>query len=111
MTVHLGWGPYGPTGRLVLVTTWATRHGYNVRHDRLVPTLVGAGMFGGPAVVMAACGLAHTLVVTHIGALGLSRHNVKLGDIVQCMSTWAFQQFFDQTAMPSRSKLTLIFEP
>ena len=28
------------------------RQGYNGRHDRPVPTLVGAGMFGGPAVVM-----------------------------------------------------------
>ena len=28
------------------------RQGYNGRHDRPVPKLVGAGMFGGPAVVM-----------------------------------------------------------
>ena len=38
--------------------------------DRLVPTLVGAGAFGGSAVVMAACGQStHTLVVTQDGAL------------------------------------------
>ena len=36
---------------------------------RLVPTLVGAGAFGGSAVVMAACGGSHTLVVTQDGAL------------------------------------------
>ena len=36
---------------------------------RLVPTLVGAGAFGGSAVVMAACGHSHTLVVTQDGAL------------------------------------------
>ena len=62
------------------------RQGYNGRHDRPVPTLVGAGMLGGPAVVMAACGRARTLVVTHIGALGLSRYKAKLGEIVQCVS-------------------------
>ena len=36
---------------------------------RLVPTLVGAWAFGGTPVVMAACGYAHTLVVTYDGAL------------------------------------------
>jgi hypothetical protein len=34
-----------------------------------VPTRVGPGAFGGSAVVMAACGAAHTLVVTQDGAL------------------------------------------
>ena len=37
--------------------------------DRLVPTLVGAGTFGGSAMVMAACGNNKTLVVTRDGAL------------------------------------------
>ena len=36
---------------------------------RLVPTLVGAGAFGGSAVVMAACGGFHMLVVTQDGGL------------------------------------------
>ena len=47
------------------MAAWAWRH----RQHRLVPTLVGAGAFGGSAVVMAACGGAHTLAVTHDGAL------------------------------------------
>ena len=40
-----------------------------LRFSRLVPTLVGAGAFGGSAVVMAACGYYHTLVVTQDGGL------------------------------------------
>ena len=46
--------------------------GHGDTGDRLVPTLVRAGAFGAPEggrVVMAACGGAHTLVVTHDGAL------------------------------------------
>ena len=35
----------------------------------MVPRLVGAGALGVSAVVMAACGHLHTLVVTHDGAL------------------------------------------
>jgi alpha-tubulin suppressor-like RCC1 family protein len=55
------WG-FGNLGRL----------GHGDAGDRLVPTLVGAGAFGAPEggrVVMAACGMAHTLVVTQDGAL------------------------------------------
>ena len=52
------WG-YGGHGRL----------GHGDTGNRLVPTLVGAGAFGGSAVVMAACGDQHTLVVTCDGAL------------------------------------------
>ena len=52
------WG-YGGHGRL----------GHGDTGNRLVPTLVGAGAFGGSAVVMAACGSFHTLVVTRDGAL------------------------------------------
>ena len=36
---------------------------------RLEPTLVGLRAFGGLAVVMAACGVESTLVVTHDGFL------------------------------------------
>jgi alpha-tubulin suppressor-like RCC1 family protein len=46
--------------------------GHGDTGDRLVPTLVGAGTFGAPEggrVVMAACGKAHTLVVTEDGGL------------------------------------------
>ena len=43
--------------------------GHGDTDSRLVPTLVGAGAFGGSAVVMAACGSFHTLVVTRDGAL------------------------------------------
>tara|TARA_B100001142_G_scaffold325496_1_gene379190 strand:+ start:133 stop:1521 length:1389 start_codon:yes stop_codon:yes gene_type:complete len=50
------WG-WGTSGQL----------GHGDTRNRLVPTLVGAGAFG--RVVMAACGGAHTLVVTHDGAL------------------------------------------
>ena len=59
------WG-HGGHGRL----------GHGDLGNRLVPTQVGAGVFGGSAVVMAACGYYHTLVVTHDGALwacGLGR--------------------------------------
>ena len=52
------WG-YGGYGQL----------GHGDTGNRLVPTLVGAGAFGGSAVVMAACGGGHTLVVTQDGAL------------------------------------------
>ena len=51
----LGHGAYG-------------RLGHGDLGNRLVPTQVGAGVFGGSAVVMAACGYYHTLVVTHDGA-------------------------------------------
>ena len=46
--------------------------GHDDIRDRLVPTLVGAGVFGAPEggrAVMAACGDGHTLVVTQEGAL------------------------------------------
>jgi alpha-tubulin suppressor-like RCC1 family protein len=46
--------------------------GHGDTGNRLVPTLVGAGVFGAPEggrVVMAACGSWHTLVVTQEGAL------------------------------------------
>ena len=43
--------------------------GHGGTGKRLVPTLVGEGAFGGSAVVMAACGAFHTLVVTQDGAL------------------------------------------
>ena len=43
--------------------------GHGDTGNRLVPTLVGAFAFGGSAVVMAACGYSHTLVVTQDGAL------------------------------------------
>ena len=53
--------------------TWGSGYNGQLGHgdtgNRLVPTLVGAGAFGGSAVVMAACGGAHTLAVTHDGAL------------------------------------------
>ena len=52
------WG-YGGAGEL----------GHGDTDRRMVPRLVGAGAFGGSAVVMAACGHMHTLVVTHDGAL------------------------------------------
>ena len=52
------WG-YGNFGQL----------GHGDTGNRLVPTLVGAGAFGRSAVVMAACGDLHTLVVTQDGAL------------------------------------------
>jgi RCC1 and BTB domain-containing protein len=55
------WG-HGRSGQL----------GHGDTGNRLVPTLVGAGVFGAPEggrVVMAACGNAHTLVVTQEGAL------------------------------------------
>ena len=55
------------------------RLGHGDTGNRLAPTLVGAQAFGGSAVVMAACGSMHTLVVTEDGALwacgfGLYRH-------------------------------------
>ena len=43
--------------------------GHGDTADRLVPMLVGAGAFEGSAMVMAACGANHTLLVTHDGAL------------------------------------------
>jgi alpha-tubulin suppressor-like RCC1 family protein len=43
--------------------------GHGDTGDRLVPTLVRAEAFGGSAVVRAACGIVHTLVVTEAGAL------------------------------------------
>ena len=43
--------------------------GHGDTDDRLVPTVVGAETLGGSAVVMAACGSFHTLVVTEDGAL------------------------------------------
>ena len=46
--------------------------GHGENGNRLVPTLVGAGAFGGAAVVMAACGDEHSLVVTSDGALWAS---------------------------------------
>ena len=53
--------------------TWGSGEHGQLGHgdfdDRLVPTLVGAGAFEGSAVVMAACGSFHTLVVTRDGAL------------------------------------------
>jgi alpha-tubulin suppressor-like RCC1 family protein len=53
--------------------TWGSNERNQLGHgdigDRWVPTLVGAGAFGGSAVVMAACGKAHMLVVTEDGAL------------------------------------------
>ena len=51
-----GYGAYGQLG-----------HGDTV--DRLVPTLVGAGVFGGAPVTMTACGACHSMVVTRDGAL------------------------------------------
>ena len=48
---------------------WHGQLGHGDTGNRLVPTLVGPGAFGGSAVVMAACGSFHTLVVTHDGAL------------------------------------------
>ena len=51
------WG-YGESGQL--------GHGDT---SLLEPTVVGAGAFGGSAVVMAACGCFHTLVVTQDGGL------------------------------------------
>ena len=52
------WG-YGESGQL----------GHGDIRDRLVPTLVGAGAFGGSAGGMAACGGFHMLVVTQDGGL------------------------------------------
>ena len=52
------WG-FGGSGQL----------GHGDTGSRQVPTLVGAGAFGGSAVVTAACGSNHTLVVTRDGAL------------------------------------------
>tara|TARA_B100001142_G_scaffold267529_1_gene272323 strand:- start:2645 stop:4084 length:1440 start_codon:yes stop_codon:yes gene_type:complete len=52
------WG-YGLHGQL----------GHDDIGNRLVPTLVGAGVFRGSTVVMAACGFCHTLVVTQDGGL------------------------------------------
>ena len=53
--------------------TWGSAEfgqlGHGDTADRLVPTLVEEGAFGGSAAVMAACGDEHTLVVTHDGAL------------------------------------------
>ena len=53
--------------------TWGAgadgRLGHGDTRGRLLPTQVGAGAFRGLAVVMAACGLGHTLVMTHNGAL------------------------------------------
>ena len=43
--------------------------GHGDTGNRWVPTEVGSGTFGGSAVVMAACGYLHTLVVTQDGAL------------------------------------------
>ena len=43
--------------------------GHGGTGNRLVPTVVGAGAFGGSAVVMAACGGGHTLVAMQDGAL------------------------------------------
>ena len=44
------------------------RQGHGDTDDRLVLTLDGAGAFGGSAVLMAARGSEHTLVMTHDGA-------------------------------------------
>ena len=56
--------------------TWGNNFTGQLGHgnfvNRLEPTLVKKGMFGVPqsfTVVMAACGHAHTLVVTHDGGL------------------------------------------
>ena len=53
--------------------TWGNggrgRLGHGDIDTRLVPTLVAAGAIAGSAAVMAASGVAHTLVVTHDGAL------------------------------------------
>ena len=46
--------------------------GHGDHANRLVPTLVGGGAFGGSAVLMAACGLFHSLLVTRDGALWAS---------------------------------------
>ena len=43
--------------------------GHDDTGNRPVPTLVGAGAFGGSAVVMAACGPEHTLAVPRDGTL------------------------------------------
>ena len=43
--------------------------GHGDAGDKLVPTLAGAETFGASAVMMAACGTMHTLVVTSDGAL------------------------------------------
>ena len=53
--------------------TWGTgvagQLGHGDERNRRTPGPVGAGAFRGAAVVMAACGGEHTLVVTHEGAL------------------------------------------
>ena len=54
-----GWGKEGQLGQ-------------GDTDDRLVPTLVDAGAFGGSRAVMAACGGSHTLVVCDDGALWAS---------------------------------------
>ena len=61
---HLySWG-YGEYGRL----------GHGDTTNRLVPTLVPTAAFAGSAVVMAACGGLHTMVVTHDGSLRACGH-------------------------------------